>query len=75
MKKNVIISREQKNGGAPAAEFLTRRAGGFEWISDRRAAFVVVPGSVTAETVADWLFWDYDTDYNYNTIETRRRAS
>ena len=75
MKKNVIISRELNNGGAPAAEFLTRRAGGFEWTSNRRAAFVVVPGSTTAETVGDWLFWDYDADYKYNTIETRRRAS
>ncbi len=75
MKKNVIISRELKSSAAPAAEFLTRRADGFEWTSDRRAAFVVVPDTATAATVADWLFWNYDSDYKFITIDTRRRAS
>ena len=72
MAKNVIISRELKDSPA-AVEFLTRAAAGFEWTNDRRAAVVLTCDTPAAAVAADWLFWDYDTDYNYKNIATRRR--
>lgn len=75
MKRNKIISRVLKSAATTAREFLTKTAAGFEWTTNRRAAFIVVPDTATAATVADWLFWDYDSDYSYNNIDTTRRPS
>lgn len=63
MKQNVIISRVLKNDGA-AAEYLAKTAAGYSWTNSRRAA-----------VAADFIFWDYDSDYQYNTIKTRRAVS
>ena len=75
MKQNVIISRVLKTDGAAAVEYLTKSAAGYSWNNSRRAAVVVVPDSPAAAVAADFLFWDYDSDYQYNTIKTRRAVS
>jgi hypothetical protein len=73
MKRNKIISRVLKSAATAAPVFLTKTADGFAWSENRRAAFVVVPDTATAAVVADWLFWDYDTDYIYKNLDTTRR--